>query len=501
MNPSRRIVRMLALMAALMLPAVSAHAHGDHDDHDDERRVTVWQDGIEVYIPHPPLLAGEPAQLTVFITALEGYRPIDSGTLSASLRIDERSAIDASVDGPLGNGIFLLGLSPAPAGEHRLLLTLQGTERTHRAEVPLQFVTSASDVHPEDHEEIIFTKARQRLIPFATEEVVEEAIAPRITVPAVVEAMPGQRLEMSAAARGMLQAADGRDWPMPGQRVRRGEVLAKLVPLAGADDMARLASDAEAARARVAIADAALERTRRLVDEGVLAGRQLLEAEAEATTARSAMENLEAQLAALRGRAGSGAIALRAPFDGVVTESAFAPGQIVEPGARIVTVIDDHRVGIRVQLLASDLAAVSDPQDLRLRRPGSRNWEQPAQRLAQRGTAPSENGIFSLLYEIPNDGSWIPGMPLIASLAVDEPLTLPVVPETAVLDDDGVAVVLVQHGGEEFERRPVRTGLRSAGRIAVLEGLDAGERVVSRGAYAVLLAGREPATAEHSHSH
>jgi multidrug efflux pump subunit AcrA (membrane-fusion protein) len=93
------------------------------------------------------------------------------------------------------------------------------------------------------------------------------------------------------------------------------------------------------------------------------------------------------------------------------------------------------------------------------------------------------------------------GLPLIASLATRTPQILLTVPESAVLDDDGMAVVIVQQGGESFERRLVRLGTRATGRVAVLDGLEEGERVIVEGAYAVLLAGRETGEIGHGHAH
>jgi multidrug efflux pump subunit AcrA (membrane-fusion protein) len=75
------------------------------------------------------------------------------------------------------------------------------------------------------------------------------------------------------------------------------------------------------------------------------------------------------------------------------------------------------------------------------------------------------------------------------------------VPERALIDDNGVAVVMVQTGGERFERRPVRTGIRAAGRVAIESGLQPGDRVVIDGAWATLLAGRDNDRAGHGHSH
>ena len=71
----------------------------------------------------------------------------------------------------------------------------------------------------------------------------------------------------------------------------------------------------------------------------------------------------------------------------------------------------------------------------------------------------------------------------------------------AVVDDAGAEVVYVQLGGERFERRVVRTGLRDGQQVAITEGLAPRERVVSRGAFLVHLAAGAPAEAGHGHAH
>ena len=76
-----------------------------------------------------------------------------------------------------------------------------------------------------------------------------------------------------------------------------------------------------------------------------------------------------------------------------------------------------------------------------------------------------------------------------------------VVPAGALVNDAGADVVYVQIGGERFERRLVRAGLRDGEHVAIAEGLAAGERVVTRGAYLVHLAAGAPAEAGHGHAH
>ena len=58
----------------------------------------------------------------------------------------------------------------------------------------------------------------------------------------------------------------------------------------------------------------------------------------------------------------------------------------------------------------------------------------------------------------------------------------PVVPVEAVIRDGDQAAVWVVREPMLFHRRKVKTGLERDGRVQVLEGIDAGEHVVGRGA-------------------
>jgi cobalt-zinc-cadmium efflux system membrane fusion protein len=60
-------------------------------------------------------------------------------------------------------------------------------------------------------------------------------------------------------------------------------------------------------------------------------------------------------------------------------------------------------------------------------------------------------------------------------------------------------VVYVQTGGESFERRIVRTGSRDGERVAILDGIEAGQRVVGKGAYLIRLSTSMSAAVGHAH--
>jgi membrane fusion protein, heavy metal efflux system len=77
----------------------------------------------------------------------------------------------------------------------------------------------------------------------------------------------------------------------------------------------------------------------------------------------------------------------------------------------------------------------------------------------------------------------------------------PVVPEAAIIDDAGRPVVFVQRAGETFLRRPVKLGVRNSGLVQVVEGLNPGDRVVTKGAYLIRLSTMSSAVPAHGHVH
>ena len=82
-----------------------------------------------------------------------------------------------------------------------------------------------------------------------------------------------------------------------------------------------------------------------------------------------------------------------------------------------------------------------------------------------------------------------------------EPREVVAIPASSVLDEKGLDVVYVMIGGESFERRTVRLGMRDRGRVEIVDGVEPGEHVVSKGAYYVKLASTSTGSVGHGHAH
>ena len=75
------------------------------------------------------------------------------------------------------------------------------------------------------------------------------------------------------------------------------------------------------------------------------------------------------------------------------------------------------------------------------------------------------------------------------------------IPVNALLEDYGSFSVIVRLSGESFERRPVRIGKRNGENVEILQGIELGEVVVTKGAYQVKMASMSGSTPAHGHEH
>jgi membrane fusion protein, heavy metal efflux system len=114
----------------------------------------------------------------------------------------------------------------------------------------------------------------------------------------------------------------------------------------------------------------------------------------------------------------------------------------------------------------------------------------------------SESRTLPITFALDNRRPTLPvGQTAFLHLLFDSTASKPVVPSEAIVDDAGRPIVFVQLEGETFERRAVTLGARTGDLVQVTEGVKAGERVVTKGAYLVRLASLSTSVPAHGHVH
>ena len=305
-------------------------------------------------------------------------------------------------------------------------------------------------------------------LPVTTVRVEPATFQPIVRMLGVVRA--GGDAALSAPLRGRIR------YPrrfvnglVDGATVAAGEALAELVN-------EQVAHEQALARIRSAAADAELERWERAFAAGVEAETLVVRYREAAATARQELRATELQQARL---------VVRAPIAGrLAVARAFPAGSDVEAGAELAHVVWSGAGRVEGWAAAADRPLLVPGLAVRVLPAGG---GAPLATGVLREVAPELDSAGALRTVTEVDGG--PELPPVGEGVELEVALAPhpqalVVPAAAIVigEGDAAAFVAVRERGLVARRRSVQTGLAGGGRVEVLDGLRAGDRVVVEGA-------------------
>ena len=306
----------------------------------------------------------------------------------------------------------------------------------------------------------------QRQLAIRTQAVVFGELAAGVELNGRVIADPGAGGRVQATEAGSVLATQ-RGFPRLGQKVRRGETLAWLRPSVAALERGdRLAQRAEL-DAQAAIAERRVARLEQL--EGSVPAK-------EVEAARLELQALKQRRAAIAAGLDA-AQPLTAPVDGTIARIEVVAGEVVDAKALLFEIVDPSRLA--VEALAYDTAlgaeivgaeGLAGSTVLRLQPDGA------AAQLREQALPLR----FRIVGAAPRLAVGEPVRVTVRTRSKGRGVALPVA--ALARDAAGRRIVWVHHDAERFGPRPVRHEPLGAERIAVRDGLAAGERVVVEGA-------------------
>jgi len=260
-----------------------------------------------------------------------------------------------------------------------------------------------------------------------------------------------------------------------GDRVKKGQVLAKLNP-------GTLEADLAASRAALLEAEASA-REAHLTAERVktLQGSEALSPQA-IDQALAADGAAQARVAAAKARVQADQLRLSytqvtAPDDGVISARLAVPGALVQPGQELFRLQRQGRLEWRAEVPGAELAQLKAGQVVRLQPSGAPAVEGRIRRVAPQIDPQTRNGLVYVdlkAVEPLRAGLFARGDFV---LGESQALTLP---QTAVLLRDGFSYVF-RIDGSKVRQQKVQVGRREGDRVEVRSGLAAGTAVVESG--------------------
>jgi membrane fusion protein, heavy metal efflux system len=300
-----------------------------------------------------------------------------------------------------------------------------------------------------------------------------------------------------------------------GTRVRKGQTLAELesadIDQAEADYL-KAHADYENARrssaAEVKLAQQNYDRAKLLYEQKITAGKNLQAAEHDLEVAKATAENsvsgTNAALIAARRhllllgikastidslpkRTDLAAVfSLNSPIDGIVVERNATVGASVGTDANLFKIIDLSRVWIDANVFEKDLQQVRPGQEVKLTVPAFPGTTFSGRVILINSVVDPDTRTVKVRTEVANpDGRLKPDMFANVQIVTALNRTAISIPQSAVLNDDGKTIVFVAEG-DGYKKRQVQAGIQSNDRVEIVDGLNAGDKVVVKGNYLLL---------------
>ncbi len=259
-----------------------------------------------------------------------------------------------------------------------------------------------------------------------------------------------------------------------GQRVRKGQVLVQF------DDQLPLAQ-VQQSQAELSIAQANQKRNEELVAQNFISKRSLDESAANLQVAQAKLSLARATAARLR---------ILAPFDGIVGIRLVNVGDYLKDGADIVNIEDIDAIFVDFRLPERFQTKVKQGQTALLDIDALPGKKYTAQVQAIDPLIDVNGRSVGIRACIDNRQLQLrPGMFARVNVVFGVRDNTRVIPEEAIIPQGGRQFVLKLLPGPEgsspatriTKRVEVKVGLRSPGKVEILEGLDVGDTVVTAG--------------------
>lgn len=261
----------------------------------------------------------------------------------------------------------------------------------------------------------------------------------------------------------------------PGQRVRKGQLLAVVDPRGAAFSASAAAAQSKVAEEQQKLAQADCARADALWARGAASrqeyDRMKTQCAAQAFSASAARANADLAQKQL------GDTTIRAPFDGTIGERFVNVGEYVQAMTKVASLyrIDPVRIEISVPEAATPMVKEGQTLAVQVAAWGERVFPATVKYVAPALRPQTRDLLIEAVAANP-DGALKPGMFATVQLVVGEQ-SLPTVPVAAVQVEGTTRRLFLARGGQALEM-VVRTGATKDGRVAVLEPLGADEQVI-----------------------
>lgn len=480
------------LLIFFLLLASCAPRHLDEHDHDHEHDdvkvyFTAYSDSYEIFAEADPFVVGQNSNILVHVTNLADFKPLPEGQVIASL-VSGNKGIRQTLTGAERPGIYRFVLQPEEPGPARLLISIEadGTQETLEAGSTEVFrdahaaIHAAEDLMTDVPGAVVFTKEQSWVVDFATNEVKRDLFGPIVRTVGEVTPERGDEMVLNAQTRGFVSFEGNAFYE--GMQVGSRQALLSIQGSALSEDNAAI---------RYQEASNAYERTKadflriqQLHNDRIASERELLQARNDYDNATALFENLQQHFTE------SGQM-LSSPWNGYLKKVFVSEGEFVEMGQPMLSIARNRSMVIHAEVQPHYGGLLRNIRSANIRLPGEmpKSLQELNGEVISVARSIDENtNMLSVYLRVSPQENMIPGSLLDVYLKPVTTEEVLLVPNEALIEEQGNYFVFIQNHPESFSKRQVRTGHTDGIMTEVISGLTDHERIVTRGAIMVKLA-------------
>jgi RND family efflux transporter MFP subunit len=369
----------------------------------------------------------------------------------------------------------ILWVSLAVLGGAILAIVTPVDAHENHAPLPTKGVTIAGDT-------IMLSDKAREAIGLTTEKVRFDELHRTVQVNAKVELPWQQQVMITSLVPGKIDAVLVR----PGETVVPGQELARVKSA----ELESLQLAILQAQAEVQLAQKLVNQRTELGRQGIIAGKNLIEAQATLTQKSAELEisrqkflTLGFDGKTLRQVEESGRplphVSITSPIGGIVTHADVRVGQVVQPTEHLYHVVDPTKVWIVGDVLESDVRHLCHGQEVEAVFAAQPDMKIAGQIDHVRLKMNQRTRTQAVVIAVDNiSGKLRPGMAGHVQISVQVAEEAIVCPTDAVIESRTGHYLLVQRMPGKYENRPVKLGLEQDGKTEVVEGAFPGDQVV-----------------------
>jgi membrane fusion protein, heavy metal efflux system len=256
---------------------------------------------------------------------------------------------------------------------------------------------------------------------------------------------------------------------------------------------AQTQAEAGVNQAKIALTKAKsdLERTKLLFDDGAVPQKDLIAAQSVVALSEPALKQAEAassqalrklELLGVQPGAVGQKLTVKAPISGKVLEISVSGSEIKnDTTASLMTIADLSTIWVSSDVQEANIGLARVGQRVEIEMPAYPNEKFTGRVFQIADTEDPTTRTIKVRTEMANpNGRFRPEMYAQIRL-IGEAKTMPVVPAAAIVQSEGRSVVFRQVSAGVFDLVAVKTGLNVSGKIAITNGISAGDRIVTDG--------------------